>query len=117
MKARHECRVGFVKQSRNLEFPVVNRRAHGLLFTRPTHNKGAQVWTFLKVPKKRTVKPRALLAAVAGAAVVTFSNCDFTSGNLLAPPECGADAGPPGCIGSTSDTDAGEDGGFIGGDH
>ena len=68
-------------------------------------------------PLRRSVKVKTLLAATAGAAVVTFGACGggFTSGNLIAPPPCGADAGPPGCV-SDLPLDSGTDGG-TGGDH
>lgn len=65
---------------------------------------------------RRTVKARALLVATAGAAVVTFGACGgFTSGNLVAPPPCGADAGPPGCLDNTP-ADSGPGDGGTGGD-
>ncbi|MBL8951400.1 MAG: hypothetical protein JNK82_11515 [Myxococcaceae bacterium] len=61
---------------------------------------------------RRRVKTKALLVAAAGAAVVTFGACSgFTSGNLVAPPQCGADAGPPGCLPNEEPRDAGTDGG------
>lgn len=60
---------------------------------------------------RRSVKVKALLVATAGAAVVTLGACGgFTSGNLVAPPPCGTDAGPPGCQDNTPQ-DAGPDGG------
>ena len=69
----------------------------------------------------RRVKTRVLLAAAAGATVLSLVNCGpMTSGNLLAP--CGTDAGPPGCYQQTTDAgvkvDAGSrDAGTLGGDH
>ena len=65
---------------------------------------------------RRSVKVKALLVATAGAAVVTLGACGgFTSGNLVAPPPCGADAGPPGCLNNTpqdaGNTDGGTDAG------
>ena len=66
---------------------------------------------------RRSVKVKALLVATAGAAVVVFgANCGYTSGNLVAPPVCGADAGPPGCVDGTVQQDAGNDDGGQGGD-
>jgi hypothetical protein len=74
---------------------------------------------------RRRVKTKTLLVAAAGAAVVTFGSCGgFTSGNLVAPPQCGADAGPPGCTpreephdaGTDAGTDAGNGDGGMGGD-
>lgn len=47
---------------------------------------------------RRKLKARVLLAAASGAAVVSLAGCPITSGNLIATPECGEDAGPPGCI-------------------
>ena len=65
---------------------------------------------------RRKVKAKTLLVAAAGAAVVAFGACGpYTSGNLVAPPQCGADAGPPNCVDYTP-VDAGPDGG-TGGDH
>ncbi|MBK7862541.1 MAG: hypothetical protein IPJ65_28820 [Archangiaceae bacterium] len=63
---------------------------------------------------RRKVKSRVLLVATAGAAVVTLNACwPFTAGNLVAPPQCGADAGPPGCYDPdpVEDQDGGTDGG------
>lgn len=68
---------------------------------------------------RRTVKVKALLVATAGAAVVTLGACGgFTSGNLVAPPDCGPDAGPPGCIDRTPQDSGNPDGGDggLGGD-
>ena len=70
---------------------------------------------------RRSVKARVLLAAAAGASVLSMVHCGpMTSGNLLAPVTCQADGGPPGCI---TAADAGTDGGLkvdagtTGGDH
>ncbi len=65
---------------------------------------------------RRKVKVKPLLAVAAGAAAVVFGACGgpFTSGNLVAPPPCGADAGPPGCY-DDDPVDAGSDGGTDGG--
>jgi hypothetical protein len=64
---------------------------------------------------RRKVKVKPLLAVAAGAAAVVFGACGpFTSGNLVAPPPCGADAGPPGCY-NENPVDAGSDGGTDGG--
>ena len=70
-------------------------------------------------PLRRSVKVKTLLAATAGAAVVVFGACGgYTSGNLIAPPQCGADAGPPGCIDNTPvDSGSGGGDGGTGGDH
>lgn len=58
---------------------------------------------------KRKVAVRVLLVAAAGAAVVTLANCGgVTSGNLIFTPDCGPDAGPPGCV---NKSDGGTDGG------
>ena len=91
--------------------PQASDRAHRLLLKTAMDNPRPR--------PRRTVKARVLLAAAAGASIVTFANCGpMTSGNLLAPVYCGADAGPPNCLadgGEDHDHDH-PDGGLVGGD-